>query len=176
MTRTFKIWLAILCIILFDQFTKGALLYLITGHVVIGGAAWSVVPVPYLMRHVTNFFNIVFTWNPGTAFSMFRGLGDSAPIIMILLTGIIIGLLVYYLFKHSKYYERIPLTLVVGGALGNFIDRLRFGAVIDFLDFHIGATHWPAFNIADVFITGGILLYVINWWMTRRRCLKNLKG
>ena len=176
MKKTIGAILAIIGIVLIDQLSKGALLYLITGSAFVSGAAWTVVPVPYLMRHVTNFFNVVFTWNPGTAFSLFRGLGDSLPIVMTVATGAIIVLLLYYLFARAKSYERVPLVLIIGGALGNFVDRLRFGAVIDFLDFHIGGAHWPAFNIADSFITVGVILYILCWLVARRRCMRNLKG
>ncbi len=176
MKRILKIFSGILGIVLLDQITKGILLYLITGAVFPIGPAWTVVPVPYLMRHVTNFFNIVFTWNPGTAFSLFRATGDKTPIVMTLITAAIIGLILYYLVRRAKKYEVVPLTLIAGGAIGNLVDRLRFGAVVDFLDFHIGGLHWPSFNVADIFITVGVLLYILNWWIARRRCLKNLKG
>ena len=175
MKRLLKVLLGIFLIILLDQATKGALLYLITGSAFAHGPAWSVVPVPYLMAHVTNFFNIVFTWNPGTAFSLFRALGDNAPLVMIVATAAIIAFIFYYLVRRSKSYERVPLVLIVGGAIGNLIDRIRFGAVVDFLDFHIGGAHWPAFNVADTFITIGVLLYILNWYLARRRCLNNYK-
>lgn len=161
--------------ILLDQLTKGILLYLITGGVPLTGPAWSVVPVPYLMAHVFDFFNIVFTWNPGTSFSLFRALGESAPIVLVLATGAVIGCILYYLFARAHSYEQIPLAMIAGGALGNLIDRIRFGAVVDFLDFHIGGWHWPAFNVADIFITVGIGLYLLSWYMARRKCLKATK-
>ena len=88
--------------ILLDQLSKGVLLYLITGGVPLFGPAWDVVPVPYLMAHVFDFFNIVFTWNPGTSFSLFRALGESAPLILVVATGVIIGAILYYLFKNAK--------------------------------------------------------------------------
>lgn len=176
MKKISHVFAGIFGIILIDQIAKCFLLFLITGSAFVYGPAWTVVPVPYLMRHVTNFFNIVFTWNPGTAFSMFRGLGDNMPIVMVAATGIIIAILLYYLLRRAKSYERTPLIFIVGGALGNLIDRIRFGAVIDFLDFHIGGAHWPAFNIADSFITIGVCLYILNWWLARRKCLNNIKG
>ena len=176
MRKILKTIMAILGIVVIDQIAKGILLFLITGSAFVWGPAWSVIPVPYLMANVTNFFNVVFTWNPGTAFSLFRNLGDNAPLVMIVATGAIIALLFWYLIVRSKNYERVPLVLIIGGALGNLVDRIRFGAVIDFLDFHIGAAHWPSFNIADAFITIGVLLYILNWWRERRHCLKNLKG
>jgi signal peptidase II len=143
---------------------------------VLSGPAWSVVPVPYLMAYVFDFFNVVFTWNPGASFSLFRAMGESAPLIMIIATGIIIGCILYYLFVRSARYERIPLALIAGGAIGNLIDRIRFGAVIDFLDFHIGAIHWPAFNVADICIVVGVGLYLLNWYIARRKCIKSTKG
>ena len=176
MKKMLKIFAGIFGIILLDQIAKGILLFLITGSAFVFGPAWSVIPVPYLMARVTNFFNIVFTWNPGTAFSLFRAVGDNAPLIMIIATGVIIALLLFYLLRRAKSYEVAPLVLIIGGALGNLVDRIRFGAVIDFLDFHIGAIHWPSFNIADMFITIGVLFYILNWWIARRKCLKSIKG
>lgn len=175
MKKTFPILLIILIAIILDQLSKGFLLYLITGHIPLSGPAWEIVPVPYLMAHVFDFFNIVFTWNPGTSFSLFRAMGESAPIILVVATGGIIGGILYYLFSHAKKYEYFSLALIAGGAIGNLIDRIRFGAVIDFLDFHIGGWHWPAFNIADICIVVGVGLYLLNMYIARRRCLKTLK-
>lgn len=175
MKKTLKI-LSIICgVIVLDLLSKGALLYLITGGVPLFGAAWDLVPNPYLMARVTNFFNIVFTWNFGTAFSLFNSLGEYAPIILVFMTGALIGVILYFLFARAKRYEVIPLALIAGGAIGNLIDRIRFGAVIDFLDFHIGGYHWPAFNVADICIVVGVGLYLLNWYMARRRCMANVK-
>ena len=77
---------------------------------------------------------------------------------------------------RAKSYERLPLALIVGGAFGNLIDRIRFGAVIDFLDFHIGGWHYPAFNIADMCIVIGVILFILNWYLARRRCLDACKS
>lgn len=176
MKRNIKIIIGILGIVLLDQITKGILLFLETGSGFATGGAWDVMPHPELFRHVTDFFNILFTWNPGTAFSMFRGLGDASPWIMILATGVIIGLILYYLFARARDYERVPLAMIAGGAIGNLVDRIRFGAVIDFLDFHIGGWHWPAFNVADIFVTLGVVFYILNWYLARRRCINKIKG
>ena len=152
----------ILGVVLIDQITKSILLYLITGTVPLYGNHWSVVGYPYIMSHVTNWFNIVFTWNPGASFSMLRGLGEMAPLVIIGITGLIIGLLVGYMLRRAGTHEKWPLAFIIGGALGNLIDRIRFGAVIDFIDWHIGDWHWPAFNVADIFIVIGVGLYIIN--------------
>jgi signal peptidase II len=164
-----KICMVILSAVVLDQIAKGALIYVLTGAVPIYGRAWDIIPFPYMMSQVTNFFNLVFTWNPGTSFSLFRSLGEAAPLVIIALTGAVIGFLGYYLFRRATAGEKLPLALIVGGALGNLIDRVRFGAVIDFLDFHVGGWHWPAFNLADICIATGVGLYLLNWLMNRKR-------
>ncbi|MCR4917611.1 MAG: signal peptidase II [Alphaproteobacteria bacterium] len=176
MKKILKILAGVFGIVLIDQITKGVLLLLLAGSMFIYGAKWLVVPFPYLISQVNDFFNIVFTWNPGTAFSLFRNIGENLQWVVIGFTGVVIGLILYYLLKRAAAYERVPLILIAGGALGNMVDRLRFGAVIDFLDFHIGGLHWPAFNFADICISAGVLLYVLNWFLARRRCLRNAKG
>ena len=104
MKKTTLIFLIIFGVVFLDLISKGTLLYLITGTLPLSGAAWDVVPVPYLMAHVFDFFNIVFTWNPGTSFSLFRTMGEVAPMILIVGTGFITGFILYYLLQNS------PLT------------------------------------------------------------------
>lgn len=168
MKNMLKLLAVVAGVIVLDQISKGFLIYLITGGVPLSGAAWEIVPVPYLMAHVTSFFNIVFTWNPGASFSLFRGLGEVAPLLIIIATGAIIGFIGYYALRRASAAERLPLALILGGAIGNLIDRVRFGAVVDFLDFHIGTLHWPAFNVADICICVGVALYILNWFIARR--------
>jgi len=181
--------IAIIAIVLVDQITKIWILNKfmhILNYAVQPGAPfiankWDIIPHPMMPSvdatyYITDFFNIVFTWNPGTAFSFLQKFGEARPLVITLATGVIIALISYYLFAHAKNYERWPLILIIGGALGNLIDRIRFGAVIDFLYFHVGGWNWPAFNVADSFITVGVLLYILNWWLARRRCMRNLKG
>lgn len=170
MKKYFYLLWPILLFILLDQFSKSILLYTLTGSVPLVGNAWHIVPTPYMIGTVTNFFNLVFTWNPGTSFSLFRDLGESLPILIIVLTGFVIGFLFHHLlFRAKDKLEKWALLLIIGGALGNLIDRIRFGAVIDFLDFHLRAWHWPAFNIADVFISVGVGLYILNLFITRKK-------
>ena len=107
---------------------------------------------------------------------MLRTVGEAAPLIIIIATGFIIGFIAYYLFARAKSYEGIPLALIVGGAMGNLIDRVRFGAVVDFLDFHVGAWHYPAFNIADMCIVIGVFLFILNWYLARRRCVRAVQS
>jgi lipoprotein signal peptidase len=91
MKTIFKYLSIIFGIVLLDQITKSILLYLITGTVPLAGNSWSVVGYPYLMSHVFDWFNIVFTWNPGTSFSLLRSLGEAAPWIIVGATGVIIA-------------------------------------------------------------------------------------
>lgn len=110
---------------------------------------------------VTPFFNLVLVYNPGAAFSF---LSDAAGwqrglFIAIALTAS--AWIVYLLrkFPHQRQFA-LALSLVLSGAVGNVIDRILFGAVVDFLDFHALGWHWPAFNVADSAITCGALLLV----------------
>ena len=174
MKKIIKILSIIIAVIAVDALSKGVLLHLILGHTPVAGVAWELVPNPYLMAYVTSFFNVVFTWNFGTAFSLFNALGEYAPMALIIMTGFVIGAILYYLFARAKKYEIVPIALIAGGALGNLIDRIRFGAVVDFLDFHIGGYHWPAFNVADMCIVAGVGLYILHWYVARRKCLENI--
>ncbi len=124
---------------------------------------------------LSNLFNIHFVWNRGVSFSAFNAM---APMILSVLTALIILWLIYYLFKKSEIYERLPIAFIIGGALGNLVDRIRFGAVADFIQWHIGGLWtFPAiFNVGDIFITFGVCLYLINLFINRRKCIRNLKN
>jgi len=108
---------------------------------------------------VTPFFNLVFVFNSGAAFSFLAGAGGWQKWFFVALAlGISLWLL-GMLRRHAR--ERLlpaALALILGGAIGNVIDRLRFDAVVDFLDFHWAGYHWPAFNVADSAITLGVAL------------------
>jgi signal peptidase II len=81
------------------------------------------------------------------------------------------------LFKRALSYERLPIAMIIGGAIGNLVDRVRFGAVADFIQWHIGGLWtFPAiFNVGDMFITFGVILYLINMFINRKKCIRNLK-
>lgn len=108
---------------------------------------------------VTSFFNLVLVFNAGAAFSFLSDAGGWQKWFFVILALAISAWLVAMIRQHAN--ERLlpfALTLVLGGALGNVIDRLRFGAVVDFLDFHFAGWHWPAFNVADSAIVVGVIL------------------
>lgn len=112
---------------------------------------------------VTSFFNMVLVYNKGAAFSFLANQGGWQRYFFSVL-GIGAALfIVYLLTKHRG--QRLfcwALALILGGAIGNVIDRLLYGHVIDFLDFHVGGWHWPAFNVADSAICIGAVLFVID--------------
>ena len=108
-------------------------------------------------------FNLYLTFNKGVSFSMFSAQSATGVWALIGLTGAISTLIIYFIQKEKEKLSRIGLAMVLGGAIGNLIDRIRFGSVIDFLDFYLGVYHWPAFNIADSAICVGALLILFQY-------------
>ncbi|MCD5401605.1 signal peptidase II [candidate division NPL-UPA2 bacterium] len=107
---------------------------------------------------IENLFQLTLVHNPGGAFGLFRGAGPFFFIIISVL--VIISLFLFWKRLSGKDFGgRLSLGLIVGGASGNLIDRLRFGYVIDFLDFSLRGHHWPVFNFADVGISIGAIIF-----------------
>ena len=106
-------------------------------------------------------FNLYLTFNRGVSFSLFSAQSDIGVWVLIALTASISALIIYFIQKEKENFTRLGLALVLGGAIGNLLDRIRFGSVIDFLDFYWGTYHWPAFNIADsaICIGAGLILF-----------------
>ncbi len=164
------LWLGISALVLFlDQITKWAVMeYLmrpqISGVPGSGFLEWyTQIPdlLPYARFHITSFFNLVMAWNTGVSFSMLSNHGVHMVYFLIFIAMAITVLFAYWLWKAESHLQGICYALVIGGALGNVLDRARFGAVIDFLDFHFMGRHWPAFNIADSAIVCGISVLII---------------
>jgi signal peptidase II len=107
-------------------------------------------------------FNLVLTWNRGVSFGMFAMGTDMGPWILSVLALAIVGVLLFWLRKAEGKLIPIAIGLIVGGAIGNVIDRVVHGAVVDFLDLYWGNYHWPAFNVADSGITVGAILLVVD--------------
>jgi signal peptidase II len=139
-------------VIVADQFTKWLIL--------------EVMDPPRIIT-VTGFFNIVLAWNRGVSFSLFETGSAAGPwILSILALAISAGLLVW-MTRQRRFVPTLALGLVIGGAIGNVVDRFRFGAVVDFLDVHGAGYHWPAFNVADSAITVGVALLIIDGLFAR---------
>ena len=117
---------------------------------------------------VTSFFNIVLVWNRGVSFGMFNNDAGMNALVFSLLAAVIVGALLWWLARVKEPVVGIGIGLVVGGAVGNVVDRLWHGAVVDFLDFHVGGWHWPAFNIADAAICVGVALMVLDGLFARK--------
>jgi len=111
---------------------------------------------------VTGFFNLVMVWNRGVSFGMFSNHAELGRWgLSALALAIAIGLF-FWLRKAEHRMLATALGLVMGGAVGNVIDRVRFGAVFDFLDLHVAGYHWPAFNVADSAIVVGVGLILLD--------------
>ena len=110
---------------------------------------------------VTSFFNLSLGFNRGVSFGFLSNLGSSGPTVLSLLMTAIVVFLIVWLWRSSRLLEQVGIALIIGGACGNLLDRIRNGAVTDFLDFYLGAYHWPTFNFADVSITLGAALVIV---------------
>ena len=153
MTRVMLISL-IAAAVVADQLTKTAALSLLSQ-----GTAVPVLPS----------FNLTLGFNTGVSFGMMGGFMAGKPFLMAALTGALTIAFAVMAFRAQHALERAGLALVVGGALGNIIDRLRQGAVTDFLDLYWRDWHWPTFNVADIAITLGAVLILAASLPFRRR-------
>ena len=110
---------------------------------------------------IPGFFSLTLVMNPGLAFGMLGGVPESFRWMVGLLSigaVVLLAVIAARLLPTGGAWTRLALGLIFGGAAGNLIDRLRFGAVVDYLDFYWGAYHWPAFNVADSAITVGVTI------------------
>jgi len=131
---------------------------------------WLVLGVlqPGDSRYVAPFFNWVLTFNPGAAFSFLSDAGGWQRWFFTVLALGVSGWIVTLLRRHvGEFRLSLALTMVLGGALGNVIDRIRFGAVVDFIQWHVAGYYWPAFNVADSAITLGAILLVWDQFATK---------
>ncbi|MBR1948557.1 MAG: signal peptidase II [Alphaproteobacteria bacterium] len=135
-------------VIVFDQLSKYYILHHFLG----------------LNSYITfgDYFNVVRAWNTGVSFSMFNNYGNIGVYILSGVAIIVVLALLKWLKSETGKLVQVALGMIMGGAIGNVIDRLRLGAVFDFLDFHIGDNHWPAFNVADSFICIGAGIIILS--------------
>jgi signal peptidase II len=118
------------------------------------------------------FFNLVYVMNPGAAFGFLANTSETFRYFFFFgITALVILLIIYYIItsKSENMLYLISLTLIFSGAVGNLIDRIRYGAVVDFLDFYIHTWHWPAFNVADSSISLGAVLMIFGMIVERKK-------
>ncbi|VTR68164.1 Lipoprotein signal peptidase [Desulfosarcina cetonica] len=145
--RAFMVIAAI--VVVLDQITKQLIL--------------DRLPLYQRIEVIPGFFNLTHIHNPGGAFGfMAAGHANLRNLLFIGVATLAMGMIIYFyrLTPKTRPFLASALAMIFGGAVGNLIDRLRFGEVIDFLDFYVGAHHWPAFNVADSAITIGITIFI----------------
>jgi signal peptidase II len=155
MSRARPYFLVSLAIVLADQISK---------WIVLGRLG------PLDRLEITPFFNLVLAFNKGAAFSFLAGAGGwQTPLLVAfaLTAAVVVSFLL--LRSPGRRLFCAGLALILGGAVGNVIDRLRFGHVVDFLDLHAGGWHWPAFNVADSAITVGAALLILDGFRHHER-------
>ena len=133
---------------------------------------WLILVVAAMEPHevipITGFFNLVLTWNRGISFGLFNNDSGFSAWVLSIIALIIVGVLLNWLRKAENKKVAVSIGLIIGGALGNVIDRVLHVGVVDFLDVHISGYHWPAFNGADSFITIGAIILVVDSLFSRR--------
>lgn len=149
-TQIFRSWLwIVLAVIFFDQLTK-----LLADNMLIMHQQNELLPL----------FNLTLTYNPGAAFSFLSDAGGWQRWFFMALSSVVSVVLVIWLtrLKPDQKLQTISIALILGGAIGNLIDRSIYGHVIDFIDVFYDSHHWPAFNIADSAITVGTVLLLLD--------------
>lgn len=145
-----------ICVIALDQVTKA-----VVSHGMDLNEAIAVVP---------GFFNLVFIKNPGAAFGILSRAGAMGKIVLIAATLAELFIILLFLKNAKTRLFAFALSMIAGGAVGNLIDRIKNGAVVDFLDFYAGSLHWPAFNVADSAITTGVVIAFIAMYFKGGHC------
>jgi len=127
---------------------------------------------PPRVIEITGFLNLVLVSNKGVSFGLFSSDAVWAQPALASFAALVSILLVFWMRQAQHCFSAISLGLVVGGALGNAIDRLLHEAVVDFLDFHVAGYHWPVFNIADSAITVGVIFIIAEGLFADRKKTK----
>ena len=146
LTKNFLInFLIVLSIFLFDRFSKIYAINLDKKY--FGSEIFS-----------SKFLNIILVWNDGIAFGLFNFKENLYNVLTVFI--LLIILIIIFMIINNNGLKRYSLLMILGGALGNVYDRIFNKAVPDFIDFHIGNLHWFIFNVADIFITLGVLIMI----------------
>ncbi len=121
---------------------------------------------------VPNFFSITYIRNPGAAFGILASSSNGFRLLFFgfasLLALVLLGA-IFFRLRHDDWVGQLSIAAIFGGALGNLLDRVRFGEVIDFLDFYVDAYHWPAFNVADAAISVGVCFLIAHFALEKKQ-------
>jgi len=132
---------------------------------------WFISSLPSKLDHtieVTSFFDFAYSWNHGISFGLFGSYAQYSNILFIVLNIMITAYLWYQLFKYESPASFAGYSLIIGGAIGNIIDRVLRGAVFDFLHFHYGDYSFPVFNVADAFISLGAAILIYDYYKSKK--------
>ncbi len=155
--RYFLLSLVTAAVVLVDQLTKIEVMQSMQLH--------ESIPI------IPNFFNLTYIRNPGAAFGLLAGSSSAFRLVFFAFTSLLaLGLLGTILMRmpESDWIGQYSIAGILGGAIGNLLDRVRYGEVIDFLDFYVNAYHWPAFNVADAAITVGVVFLVLHYMLEKK--------
>jgi signal peptidase II len=147
--------ITILLIFLFDRLTKIKVLNLFENN-------------QLEEIYISNFLNIYLIWNKGIAFGLLN-FDDRLVYNLITVVIAVVSLIILFLALRIKDYKSYFFTVIFGGAIGNFYDRISFRAVPDFIDFHINNYHWFIFNVADIFVTLGVICLILDELFVKKR-------
>ena len=145
------IFLIILFCVLLDRYTKNEVIINFSENVFF----------------INNFINIDLIWNTGIGFGFLSTESSLIYNLVSALVGVVIVILCYFIII-SKVTDKLIYAIIIGGAIGNFYDRLIFNAVPDFIDLHYDRYHWFTFNVADIFITLGIIIFLTNEFLKNK--------
>ena len=151
MNKYIKLFITAGIVILSDQITKSIVL--------------NNIPLFSSLTVIDGFFNLTHLQNPGGAFSLFANQSFLLRKFFFIALPLILLVFLFYFYRSisdTQKYLAFGISLIIGGALGNLIDRFRFGKVTDFLDFYIKDIHWPSFNLADSSIFVGITIFMLH--------------
>ena len=174
--KYFLLALAIICGVIFiDQYTKWLVMETMlrpNGPINTGFISWlvSLKKIGFFINErehfsslsLAPFLNLVMVWNQGISFGMLDNNSPQMALVFIALSLIISLMMTLWLVLNTQKKIAVALSLIIGGALGNVIDRVRFDAVADFIDFHFQQYHWPAFNVADSCIVTGAAILMLS--------------
>jgi signal peptidase II len=120
---------------------------------------------------VQEFFSLTYIRNPGAAFGLLASSGQAFRLVFFGLTSVFaLGLLgmIFFRLRQDDWVGQLSIAGILGGAIGNLLDRVRFGEVIDFLDFYVNGYHWPAFNVADAAISVGVFFLILHFALDKK--------